>query len=70
MGCPELSLPQRKSKGGSRVFPSAGCYCLLIEPDIAQDLAFQIDDGGKDTSVDNAALELIELALDSTAPKE
>jgi hypothetical protein len=41
----------------------------LIEPDIAQDLAIQVGDGGEEASVDNIALEFTEPDLDLIEPR-
>ena len=44
----------------SEYFHWKGLAVFLIEPDVAQDLAFQVGDGGEDASVDHIALEFTE----------
>jgi len=41
---------------------------LLVEADVAQDLALQISNGGEDSSIDEVALELAEPTLDLIEP--
>ena len=42
----------------------------LIEPDITQDFALQVRQGGEDAAVDNIALEFTEPDLDLIEPTE
>src|ERR1700730_8089552 len=65
---PELSLPHRNPFADIGVFPSKGLGCLLIEADVAQDLAFQVGDRSKDATIDHLALKLAEPTLDLIEP--
>ena len=66
---PELSLPCRNPLADVGIFPLKWFGCFLVEPDIAQDLAFQIGNGSEDAAVDDVALELAEPSLDLIEPR-
>ena len=46
-----------------------GFGSFLVEADVAQDLAFQVEDRSEDTPIDDVALELAEPALDLIEPR-
>jgi hypothetical protein len=43
----------------SEHFHRKGLAVFWVEPNVAQDLAFQIGDGSEDATVDNVTLELL-----------
>ena len=51
------------------VFPAEGFGGFLIEPNVAQDLSFQICNRGEDAAIDGIPLELSEPALDLIEPR-
>ena len=61
---PEPSLPGWDPFANIRVFPLKGFGGFLMEADLAEDLAFQIGNGGKDTAIDDLTLKLAEPAFD------